>query len=62
MAKVVVDCSNTLGECVLWCERKGRLLWTDVQAATLWACEAGSGWGSPATAPLEAKPTGSTSR
>lgn len=31
------------GECVLWCERKGRLLWTDVQAATLWACEAGSG-------------------
>lgn len=28
---------HELGECVLWCERSGRLLWTDIPAATLWS-------------------------
>jgi L-arabinonolactonase len=28
---------HELGECVLWCERTGRLLWTDIPAATLWS-------------------------
>ena len=37
MMQLVVDGENELGECVLWCERTGRLLWTDIPAATLWA-------------------------
>ena len=34
---VLNDTRHELGECVLWCERTGRLLWTDIPAATLWA-------------------------
>ena len=34
---VLTDTRHELGECVLWCERTGRLLWTDIPAATLWA-------------------------
>lgn len=37
MMGLAVDGKNTLGECVLWCERSARLLWTDIPAATLWA-------------------------
>jgi L-arabinonolactonase len=37
MMQLAVDAKNELGECVLWCERTGRLLWTDIPAATLWA-------------------------
>ncbi len=40
---LAVDGKDTLGECVLWCERTGRLLWTDIPAATLWAHEPASG-------------------
>ena len=36
MMHVAVDGKNTLGECVLWCERSARLMWTDIAAATLW--------------------------
>lgn len=35
--EVLTDTRHELGECVLWCERTGRLLWTDIPAATLWA-------------------------
>ena len=38
-----LDARCALGECVLWCERRGRLLWTDVPAATLWMHEPASG-------------------
>jgi L-arabinonolactonase len=41
--QVVVDAANTLGECVLWCERSGRVLWTDIVAAALWAHEPSTG-------------------
>jgi L-arabinonolactonase len=34
--QIAVDTANTLGECVLWCERTGRVLWTDIANATLW--------------------------
>ena len=34
---VLTDTRHELGECVLWCERTGRLLWTDIPAAILWA-------------------------
>lgn len=37
MMEVLVDGGHELGECVLWCERSGRLLWTDIPAATLWS-------------------------
>lgn len=33
----LVDGGHALGECALWCERTGRLLWTDIPAARLWA-------------------------
>lgn len=37
MLEMVVDARNQLGECVLWCERTQRVLWTDINGATLWA-------------------------
>jgi len=37
MPTTLVDANNALGECPLWCERSGRLLWTDILGATLWA-------------------------
>ena len=40
---VLTDTQHELGECVLWCERTGRLLWTDIPAATLWACTPATG-------------------
>ena len=40
---VLTDTRHELGECVLWCERTGRLLWTDIPAATLWACTPATG-------------------
>ncbi|MDL2356721.1 MAG: SMP-30/gluconolactonase/LRE family protein [Pseudomonadota bacterium] len=43
MMELAVDCKNTLGECVLWCERGARLLWTDIAAATLWMHEPATG-------------------
>jgi L-arabinonolactonase len=35
--QLLIDARHELGECVLWCERTGRLLWTDIPAATLWS-------------------------
>ena len=37
MLEAMVDAKNQLGECVLWCERTGRVLWTDILGATLYA-------------------------
>jgi L-arabinonolactonase len=34
--KLALDVQNVLGECVLWCERTGRLLWTDIPQALLY--------------------------
>lgn len=33
---LLIDGAYTLGECVLWCERTQRLLWTDILASKLW--------------------------
>ena len=41
--KAFLPVRHAPGACLLWCERKGRLLWTDIPAATLWAMEAASG-------------------
>ena len=38
-----LDNRHELGECVLWCERTGRLLWTDIPQATLWSYSPASG-------------------
>ncbi|WP_426104970.1 SMP-30/gluconolactonase/LRE family protein [Massilia sp. TSP1-1-2] len=37
MLELMVDVENQLGECVLWCERSERVLWTDILGATLYA-------------------------
>jgi L-arabinonolactonase len=37
MMQVLVDCQNVLGECVLWCERTARVLWTDIEGSVLFA-------------------------
>ena len=39
MLEVFVDVENQLGECVLWCERSERVLWTDILGSTLYAHE-----------------------
>jgi len=41
--EIAVATDNMLGECVLWCERTGRVLWTDILNATLWTHEPASG-------------------
>lgn len=33
---LAVDSRCELGECVLWCERRGALFWTDITSARLW--------------------------
>lgn len=43
MMKMVVDVQNVLGECVLWCERTRRLLWTDIQQSLLYTHEPANG-------------------
>lgn len=43
MLEVLVDARHQLGECVLWCERTGRVWWTDIPGATLYALTAASG-------------------
>jgi sugar lactone lactonase YvrE len=35
-AALAVDSRCELGECVLWCERRGALFWTDITSARLW--------------------------
>lgn len=43
MMQPFLDQRHELGECVLWCERTQRLLWTDIPAATLWSYSPSSG-------------------
>ena len=43
MLEMMLDAENQLGECVLWCERTARLLWTDIPGATLYAHHPASG-------------------
>jgi len=43
MLELMVDAQNQLGECVMWCERSGRVLWTDILGSTLWAHTPASG-------------------
>ncbi|UVW29759.1 SMP-30/gluconolactonase/LRE family protein [Massilia sp. H6] len=40
---VLIDGQHELGECVLWCERSRRLLWTDIPASTLWSYSPATG-------------------
>jgi L-arabinonolactonase len=42
-ARLLVDCRNLLGECVLWNPVEGRVYWTDVYARTLFSCNAQGG-------------------
>ena len=37
MLELMVDVENQLGECVLWCARSERVLWTDILGAKLYA-------------------------
>jgi L-arabinonolactonase len=39
-ARLLVDCQNLLGECVLWNPRDQRVYWTDVYAQRLYSCDA----------------------
>lgn len=41
--QLLVDGQNTLGECVLWCDRTQRVLWTDIQRSVLYAHTLASG-------------------
>jgi L-arabinonolactonase len=43
MLEIMVDGENQLGECVLWCERSARVLWTDILGAKLYAHDPASG-------------------
>lgn len=43
MFELLVDAENQLGECVLWCERSARVLWTDILGATLYAHDPATG-------------------
>ena len=43
MLEMLVDAENQLGECVLWCERSARVLWTDILGATLFAHDLATG-------------------
>ncbi len=43
MLELMVNAGNQLGECVLWCERTERVLWTDIPGATLHALHPASG-------------------
>lgn len=38
-ARLLVDCQNLLGECVLWNPADERVYWTDVYGQKLWSCD-----------------------
>jgi len=40
---LIVDAQNALGECILWCDRSRRLLWTDILGRKLWCHSPSSG-------------------
>ncbi len=43
MMQAFLENRHELGECVLWCERTERLLWTDIPACTLWSYSPSTG-------------------
>jgi L-arabinonolactonase len=43
MMQLVVDGRHVLGEGIIWNERTGRLLWTDIESSALWAHDPASG-------------------
>lgn len=43
MMQMMVDGRNVLGECVLWCERSARVLWTDIEQSELYAWSPAAG-------------------
>ncbi len=43
MLELMVDAKHELGECVLWCERTQRVLWTNILGSALWAHHPASG-------------------
>jgi L-arabinonolactonase len=43
MMELVVDGRHTLGEGIVWNERTGRLLWTDIESSELWSHDPQSG-------------------
>jgi L-arabinonolactonase len=42
-AELLVDARNFLGECPLWCDRSGRLFWTNIEGQRLHSCAADGG-------------------
>lgn len=51
-AELVVDAKNILGESVVWCDRRQRVYWTDIEASAVWEYEPRTGatrtWPTPA--------------
>lgn len=43
MLELMCDVENQLGECVVWCDRSRRVLWTDILGAKLYAHDPASG-------------------
>jgi L-arabinonolactonase len=43
MMQLVVDGRHVLGEGIIWNERTGRLLWTDIESSELWSHDPASG-------------------
>ena len=43
MMELVVDGRHVLGEGIIWNERTGRLLWTDIESSELWSHDPASG-------------------
>jgi L-arabinonolactonase len=50
--ELVVDAKNTLGESVVWCDRRQRVTWTDIEASMVWEYDPRTGatrtWPTPA--------------
>lgn len=50
--ELVVDAKNTLGESVVWCDRRQRLYWTDIESSVVWEYDPNTGatrtWPMPA--------------
>jgi L-arabinonolactonase len=50
--ELVVDAENVLGESVVWCDRRRRVYWTDIEASTVWEYDPQTGdtrtWRTPA--------------
>ena len=50
--ELIVDAKNILGESVVWCDRRERVYWTDIEASTVWEYDPQTGdtrtWRTPA--------------